>query len=119
MTSSTRFSSPSLAFQTAATTNAMCFSCFRDGCGSVGLGADGVAEHPDTGGLHLDDVAGRHPAAQLRAAASGGGAGAQDLARVEGERLGGVRDHRLEAVVHVLRVRATPAITVDAHFQID
>src|SRR5215213_3815082 len=113
ITSVMRSASPGLAFQVAATTNAI--SAVLPGGGD----ADGVAQDADRAGLHLDDVAGAEPTVQLQPGAAGGGAGAQHVTGAQGLVLGRVGDEVTEAVVHVGGGVAAPAFAVDAHLQLE
>src|SRR3954470_17563934 len=106
ITSVTRSASPGLAFQVAATTNAMSVVL------SVG-GADGVAQDADRAGLHLDDVPGLDPAVELQARAAGGGTGAEHVAGEQGLVLRGVGDQVAEGVVHGGDPVPAPPLAVD------
>src|SRR4029453_6503348 len=112
-TSVMRSASPGLAFQVAATTNAI------SGVLPGGRAADGVAEDADRAGLHLDDVTGSQPAVQLEPGAAGGGAGAEHVAGEQGLVLGRVGDQVTEAVVHVGGGVAAPSFAVDAHLELE
>src|SRR4030095_12803939 len=97
MTSRIRPSSPRLAFQVAATTNATSLLLSE----TRAARSDGVAQDADAVALQLDHVSRLEPAVKLESGAGRRRAGAEDLAGAEGEVAGGVGDHRGEAVVHV------------------
>src|SRR3569623_1750750 len=104
MTSRILPSSPVLAFQMAATTNAMaspwCCWCSLAEVRTAAR-ADRVAQDADAVGFHLDDVAGVQPAVQLQTGRGGRRAGPQNLPGAQGQVLGGVGDHRGERMMHV------------------
>src|SRR4029453_9841423 len=113
MTSRIRPSSPGLAFQVAATTNATSLLLSE----TRAARSDGVAQDADAVALQLDHVSRPEPAAQPTPGAGGPRAAAGDPPGGGVEGAGRVADQRGEAVVHVGGGVAAPARPGDPHGQ--